>query len=245
MRDLHLDRLVALLHVSAAPSRSCRRRPRRGSSPSRRSGSSSGSGPTAGAAAGRRACRPHPTARCRSPTSPCGDAAAAIGHREVQRSFQIASTAVASLPFTRGMMHSSRKVAIDFMPGRNSEQIAHAGDAAGGLDVDDEDVARRPERMALEPRIVGPGHAQHRHAHVADGHVGIVIGVSCLIFDARREGDYSGAFSQRASRSRRCHPGSRAAAIRDPSLRLRMWPDRSRLSLRWAGMTVHPVVRNR
>src|SRR4029079_18461537 len=37
----------------------------------------------------------------------------------VHRSLQIASMAVASLPFTRGMMHSSRQAAIDFMPGRN------------------------------------------------------------------------------------------------------------------------------
>src|SRR5215510_15992659 len=35
------------------------------------------------------------------------------------RSRQIASMAVASLPFKRGMMHSSRQAAIDFMPGRN------------------------------------------------------------------------------------------------------------------------------
>src|SRR5579859_4810951 len=37
----------------------------------------------------------------------------------VHRSRQIASMAVASLPLTRGMMHSSRHAAIDFIPGRN------------------------------------------------------------------------------------------------------------------------------
>src|SRR5262249_58229721 len=57
--------------------------------------------------------------------------------------------------------------------GAEQEQIAHAGDAARRLDLADQDVALRAQGIALEPGIVGPGHAQLCHADVANGHVGI------------------------------------------------------------------------
>jgi hypothetical protein len=53
------------------------------------------------------------------------------------------------------------------------EQIAHPGDATLGFDLADQNVALGAERVALEPGIVGPGHAQHRHTDVANGHVGV------------------------------------------------------------------------
>src|SRR5207302_7425292 len=59
-------------------------------------------------------------------------------------------------------------------------QIPHADDAAFGLDLEHEQVAHRAERVPLEPRVVGPRHAQQRRAHGGDGHVGHGRGPSLL-----------------------------------------------------------------
>ena len=58
---------------------------------------------------------------------------------------QIASTAVASLPMTRGMIVSSRHAAMVRSVGAEQEQIAHADDAARGLHLEHQDVARVAE----------------------------------------------------------------------------------------------------
>ncbi len=55
---------------------------------------------------------------------------------------------------------------------RQHVEIAHAGDAACGLDLDHQDVARRRHLGLGEMRRVDPGHAERRHAHVCYRHVG-------------------------------------------------------------------------
>ena len=52
-------------------------------------------------------------------------------------------------------------------------QVAHAGDAAGGFYLHQQDFALHvPERAARQPGIVLPRDGQHRHPDVLDGHVG-------------------------------------------------------------------------
>src|SRR4029079_17252686 len=83
--------------------------------------------------------------------------------------------------------------------GAEQKQISHAGDAARRLDLADQDIAVRAERMALEPGIIGPGHAQHRHSDIANGHVwaghgcGSLLALSCSPDLGRRKSTTEGA----------------------------------------------------
>src|SRR4029077_502111 len=122
--------------------------------------------------AGWRVFPPRPTARCRAPTSPCRR------RRRGHTSCEISTVAPDRLDGGRVLsLHARDDDLIDecrdrLQAGPEVKQIAHAGDAAGGLDIDDENAAIRPERVPLDPARVRPGHAQHSDAHVADGHVG-------------------------------------------------------------------------
>ena len=172
MRDLHLDRLVALLHevqrlldhaVAAGAAETARAVDRdlraiMAPQPVQRQ-----AGALAHRIPQRDVDRRH---RHR------GDAAAAIGHR---RRPQIAPDRL-----DRGgvlALHARDDALVEtgrdrLHAGAEHEQITHAGDATGGFDLANENVARRAQRMALEPGVVGPGQAQHRHAHVANRHIG-------------------------------------------------------------------------
>ena len=108
---------------------------------------------------------------------------------EVHRSSQIASTAVASRPRTRGTKISSRQVLIVLTNGAVYLQITHADDAAAGLEVKHQDVAHVAESVALEPRILRPRHAQLGHADGFNRHVGHCtppIGATWQVHDGRR-----------------------------------------------------------
>ena len=172
MRDLHLDRLVALLHVSerlldhpvAARAAEAARAVDRDFR--------AVVAPEAMQRQVRALADRVPQRNVQSGHRHRGDAAAAVGHREIP---QIAPD---RLDGGRVLADDARDHALveegrdGFEAGAEVKQIAHAGDAAGGLDIDDENAAIGPERMALDPFGIGPGHAQDRHAHVADGHVG-------------------------------------------------------------------------
>ena len=72
------------------------------------------------------------------------------------------------------------------------EQIAHAGDAAFGLDIDHQKVAGVAEGMALEPRRLRPRHAQHggadgRDGHVAHGRISFPVAADAAEIAARRQ----------------------------------------------------------
>ena len=96
------------------------------------------------------------------------------------------------------------------------EQVAHADDAALGLDLEHQEIARVAEGVALEPRRVRPRHAQHGGADGLDGHVGHVNVLSDSVecrFDAfiiaRHAGDKSTGMQalREAREALRDHPG--------------------------------------
>ena len=101
-----------------------------------------------------------------------GDAAAAVGHGEIPEVLPDRLDGGRVLALHARDDHLLDEGRDRLQAGAEVKQVAHAGDAARGLDIDDENAAVRPERVALDPLRVGPGHAQDRHAHVADGHVG-------------------------------------------------------------------------
>ena len=55
---------------------------------------------------------------------------------------------------------------------RQGVEVPHADDAVLGLDLEHQKIAGLAERVSAHPRVVGPGHAQERRAHLADRHVG-------------------------------------------------------------------------
>ena len=101
-----------------------------------------------------------------------GDAAAPVGHGEIPEVLPDRFDGGRVLALHARDDHLLDEGRDRLEAGPKVKQVAHAGDAAGRFDIDDEDAAIRPECVALDPLRVGPGHAQDRHAHVADGHVG-------------------------------------------------------------------------
>ena len=100
------------------------------------------------------------------------DAAAAVGHGRLPDVLPDA--------FDRGRVLADHARDDGFLergvdgaqPRPEREQVAHADDAALGLDLEHQQIARVAEGVALEPRRLGPRHAQDRRADGGDGHVG-------------------------------------------------------------------------
>ena len=56
------------------------------------------------------------------------------------------------------------------------QQIAHADNAAAGLDLEHQNIAGVAEGVALQPWRLRPGYLQHPGADADDGHVGHDVG---------------------------------------------------------------------